>query len=56
MLETLVRDIRMAMRAHLRDKGFAVTVMVTLLVCVAANTLTFAVVNSALAGVSKRTE
>jgi predicted permease len=48
MLETLVRDIRMAMRAHLRDKGFAVTVMVTLLVCVAANTLTFAVVNSVL--------
>lgn len=47
-MESIVRDVRMAVRAQMRDKGFAATVLLTLLVCVAANTLTFAVVNSVL--------
>ena len=34
--------------SNLRDKGFATTVLTTLLACIAANTLTFAVVNSVL--------
>lgn len=48
MAGTILRELRMAVRAHLRDKGFASTVVITLLACVAANTLTFAVVNSVL--------
>lgn len=48
MLESIVRDLRMAIRAQMRDRGFAATVLLTLAVCVAANTLTFAVVNSVL--------
>lgn len=48
MLETILRDLRMAMRSQMRDPGFASTVTLTLLVCVVANTLTFAVVNSVL--------
>ena len=47
-MESLVRDVRIAIRSNLRDAGFAATVVITLLVCVAANTLTFAVVNSVL--------
>ncbi len=48
MLSSLLRDLRQAVRANLRDRGFAATVVVTLLVCIAANALTFAVVNSVL--------
>jgi len=48
VIESFVRDIRHAIRSNLRDKGFAATVVVTLLACMAANTLTFAVVNSVL--------
>jgi predicted permease len=48
MFEPLFRDVRLALRANLRDKGFAATVVLTLMVCIAANTLTFAVVNSVL--------
>jgi predicted permease len=48
MIDSLFRDLRLAIRANLRDKGFASTVMLTLAVCIAANALTFAVVNSVL--------
>lgn len=48
MLESILRDVRMALRAQMRDRGFAATVILTLAVCVAANTLTFAVVSSVL--------
>ncbi|MBL8237201.1 MAG: ABC transporter permease [Bryobacterales bacterium] len=48
MMDSILRDIRMAVRAQMRDRGFTAAVVVTLLVCVAANTLTFAVVNSVL--------
>jgi predicted permease len=41
-------DTRYAVRSLLRDKGFAATVILTLAVCIAANTTTFAVVNSVL--------
>ncbi len=44
----LIRDIRYAMRSLLRDKAFAVTVVLTLAVCIAANSATFAIVNSVL--------
>lgn len=48
MMEALLRDVRMGMRSLVRDKGFAATVALTLLVCVAANTAIFAIVNSVL--------
>lgn len=41
-------NLRLALRAALRDRGFAATVILTLMVAIAANTLTFAVVNSVL--------
>ena len=47
-METLLRDVRFGLRSLARDKGFAATVALTLLVCVAANTAIFAIVNSVL--------
>ncbi len=47
-MENLIRDIKYAARSLLRDKGFAATVLLTLAVCIAANTATFAIVNSVL--------
>jgi len=47
-VDNLIRDIKYATRSLLRDKGFAVTVLLTLAVCIAANTATFAIVNSVL--------
>jgi predicted permease len=41
-------DLRHAVRSLLGDKGFTVTVVLTIAVCIAANTATFAVVNSVL--------
>jgi predicted permease len=40
--------LRHAVRSLMGDKGFAVTVVMTIAVCIAANTATFAVVNSVL--------
>ena len=48
MLENLIHDIKLGARSLLRDKGFAATVMLTLAICVAAYTVTFAIVNSVL--------
>ena len=42
------RNIRHAVRSLMGDKGFTVTVVLTIAVCIAANTATFAVVNSVL--------
>src|SRR5579862_7122715 len=42
------RDLRLAVRSLMGDKGFTVTVVLTIAVCIAANTATFAVVNSVL--------
>jgi len=45
---SLLRDVKYGVRSLLRDKGFSLTVLVTLAVCIAANTATFAVVHSVL--------
>jgi predicted permease len=42
------RNLRHAIRSLMGDKGFTVTVVLTIAVCIAANTATFAVVNSVL--------
>ena len=42
------RDLRFSVRSLLRDKGFSATVVATLAVCIAANSATFAIVNSVL--------
>ncbi|HEV3199554.1 MAG TPA: ABC transporter permease [Bryobacteraceae bacterium] len=41
-------NLRHAVRLLIRDKGFTITVVLTIAVCIAANTATFAVVNSVL--------
>lgn len=48
MLENLVGDIRYAVRSLFRDKGFTATVILTLAICMAAYTATFAIVHSVL--------
>jgi hypothetical protein len=47
-LGAIVRSLRHSLRSLKRDTGFTVTVIVTIAVCIAANTATFAVVNSVL--------
>jgi predicted permease len=42
------RSLRQAFRSLIGDTGFTVTVVLTIAVCIAANTATFAVVNSVL--------
>ena len=42
------RNLLHAVRSLIGDKGFTVTVVLTIAVCIAANTATFAVVNSVL--------
>src|SRR4051794_12878493 len=43
-----MRDLQHGFRGLLRDKGFSLTVILTLAICVMANTATFAIVNSVL--------
>ena len=45
---SVLRNLRHAIRSLVRDKGFTVTVILTIAVCIAANAATFAVVNSVL--------
>src|ERR1051325_5729723 len=45
---SLFREMRHAIRSLLGDRGFTITVVLTIAVCIAANTATFAVVNSVL--------
>lgn len=45
-MDSLIREVKYSLRSLLRDKGFAATVLLTLAVCIAANTATFAIVNS----------
>jgi putative ABC transport system permease protein len=47
-MDNLVREFRYAARSLRRDKGFTATVVLTLAVCIGANTATFAIVNSVL--------
>src|ERR1700683_5322400 len=42
------RNLRHAVRSLMGDKGFTITGFLTIAVCIAANTATFAVVNSVL--------
>jgi hypothetical protein len=43
-MESAFRDLRHAIRSLLGDKGFTFTVILTIAVCIAANTATFSVV------------
>ena len=45
---SVFRSLRYAVRSLMGDKGFTITVVLTIAVCIAANTATFAVVNSVL--------
>lgn len=45
-MDALRIDLKYSVRSLWRDKGFAVTVLLTLSVCIAANTALFAIVNS----------
>lgn len=47
-METLVHDLRFALRLLWKDRGFAATTILTLALCVAANTAVFTVVRSVL--------
>jgi predicted permease len=47
-MERLFQDLRFALRLLWKDRGFTLTTVVTLAVCVAANTSIFAVVNAVL--------
>ena len=47
-MENLIRDIKHGVRSLLQDKGFAATVLLTLAICIAAYTATFAIVHSVL--------
>lgn len=47
-MQQLLRDIRHGARSLARDKAFSLTVIVTLAVCIAANSATFTIVNSVL--------
>lgn len=47
-MERLLQDVRFALRLLWKDRGFAVTTLLTLAVCIAANAAIFAVVNAVL--------
>lgn len=47
-MTTLVRDLRFAVRVLVKDRSFTVTALLTLAICIAANTAMFSVVRSVL--------
>ena len=47
-MQTMFRDLKFGVRALLKDKGFSITVIVTLALCIGANTAIFAIVHSVL--------
>jgi predicted permease len=47
-LQTILRDLRFAVRTLWKDKSFSFTVMLTLALCIGANTAIFAIVHSVL--------
>ncbi len=47
-MQTILRDLRFAVRTLWKDKSFSLTVMMTLALCIGANTAIFAIVHSVL--------
>ena len=47
-MESLLQDIRFATRILWKDRGFALTVLLTLAICIGANAVIFTIVNSVL--------
>jgi predicted permease len=47
-MQTMYRDLKFGFRSLLRDKGFSMTVVLTLALCIGANTVIFAIVHSVL--------
>ncbi|HXW04333.1 MAG TPA: hypothetical protein VD833_03805, partial [Vicinamibacterales bacterium] len=47
-MERLLQDVRFAVRLLWKDRGFTITALLTLAVCIAANSALFAVVNAVL--------
>ena len=47
-MDTFLLDLKYGVRSLWRDKGFALTVLLTFAVCIAANTALFAIVNSVI--------
>lgn len=45
-MSTLIQDVRYSLRLLLQDRAFSITALVTLIVCIAANTAIFSVVRS----------
>jgi predicted permease len=47
-MQTMLRDLKVGLRTLLKDKGFSGTVILTLALCIGANTAIFAIVHSVL--------
>src|SRR5579863_7629898 len=47
-MQTIFRDLKFGIRSLLKDKGFSMTVVLTLALCIGANTAIFAIVHSVL--------
>ncbi len=47
-METFLSDVRVALRQHVRSRGFALTVILTLAIAIGATTAVFSVVNAVL--------
>ncbi|HEX2458468.1 MAG TPA: ABC transporter permease [Vicinamibacterales bacterium] len=47
-MERLIQDVRFGLRVLWRDRGFALTTMLTLAICIGANAAIFAIVNAVL--------
>ncbi len=47
-MPTMLRDLRFGIRSLMKDKGFSMTVILTLALCIGANTAIFAIVHSVL--------
>jgi len=47
-MERLIQDVRFGLRVLWRDRGFAVTTLLTLAICIGANAAIFAIINAVL--------